>query len=403
MRAAFAVPLLVAAGACFTGPSVHTFAPARAPAGIAADLRLAQKTRIQGELLEVQDSALLVLQGNARVIIVPIARIRYGYFAKRGMLIASGQIDAKDREQLRLVSRFPAGLTAELRARLLSAYGQTEPDQVTSAAHTTPLGEFAARARASTERYRDPEAARAAGYRPVGPDFPGMGRHWIHPSLILRDSLDASQPPVLEYADIGGRPTLVGVAYAVLVKDGTPPASLPVPVDAWHFHQGTVEEESFLRSHAAVGHEMPGGGPGGPGGPRIAVLHAWVWLDNPDGLLATDNWALPYARLGYSAPPAGASRAAARALALAADDGGRAYLEALLHAVGQPNAEESGELAVIVARHQAAARDVVPPVPPVPPVLPPNVAALEHCWSVLWDDVKLAVRPEVWERLAAVR
>jgi hypothetical protein len=129
-------------------------------------------------------------------------------------------------------------------------------------------------------------------------------------------------------------------------------------------------------------------------GPRIAVLHAWVWLDNPDGLLATDNWALPYARLGYGAPPAGASRAAARALALAADDGGRVYLEALIHAVGQPNKEESGALAAIVARHQAAARALVPS---------PNVVALEHCWSVLWDDVKLAVRPEVWERLAAVR
>ena len=389
------MPLLVVAGACFTGPSVRTFAPARSPGGIAADLQLDRKTHIQGEVLEVQDTALLVLQRNARVIIVPIGRIRYGYFVKRGVLIQSGWISAKDRERLRIVSRFPAGLTAELRARLLSAYGQTEPDQVTSAAHATPLVEFAARARAGTERYRDPEAARAAGYRPVGPDFPGMGRHWIHPSLILRDTLDASQPPVLEYAEIGGRPTLVGVAYAVLVKDGTPPASLPVPVDAWHFHQGTVEEESFLRSHAGVaggGHAMAG--------PRIAVLHAWVWLDNPDGLLATDNWALPYARLGYSAPPAGASRDAARALALAADDGGRAYLEALLHAVGQPNAEETGALAVIVARHQAAARDVVPPVPPVPS---PNVAALEHCWSVLWDDVKLAVRPEVWERLAAVR
>lgn len=386
MRAAFAVPLLVAAGACFAGPRARSFAPTQSARGITADLRLDRKTRIQGELLEVQDTALLVLQGNARVILVPIGRIGWGSFAKRWMVIDYGRMSAKERERLRLVSRFPGGLTAELRARLLSAYGQTEPDQVTSTARETPLGEFAARARAGTERYRDPEAARAAGYRPVGPDFPGMGRHWIHPSLILRDTLDPAQPPVLEYAEIGGRPTLVGVAYAVLIKDGTPPASLPVPVDAWHFHQGTVEEESFLRSHAGVGHAMPGGGP------RIAVLHAWVWLDNPDGLLATDNWALPYARLGYGAPPAGASRDAARALALAADDGGRAYLEALLHAVGQPNAEESGALAAIVARHQGAARDVVP-----------NVAALEHCWSVLWDDVKLAVRPEVWERLAAVR
>jgi hypothetical protein len=252
---------------------------------------------------------------------------------------------------------------------------------VASAAGQTP--DFVAQARAGTAPYRDVQVARAAGYRPVGPDFPGMGRHWVHPALILRDTLDPAAPPILEYADIAGRPTLVGVAYAKLVRDGSPPRGLPVPPGAWHFHQGTVEEESFLRSHAGVAHAMPG--------PQIAVLHAWIWLDNPDGLLATDNWALPYARLGY-ATPAGAPRDAARALALAAGAGGRAYLEALLHAVGQPNAEESGVLAAIVARHQTAAR-----------ALAPNVANLEGCWVHLWDDVKVAVRPEVWERLAAVR
>ena len=252
-----------------------------------------------------------------------------------------------------------------------------------AASQGAPLDDFVARARSGTARYSDPEAARAAGYRPVGPDFPGMGRHWIHPALILRDTLDAAQPPILEYAELAGRPTLVGVAYAVLVKDGQAPPALPVPDGAWHFHQGTVEEESFLRSHAGLGHVMPG--------PRIAVLHAWIWLENPDGLLATDNWALPYARLGYRAPP-GASRDAARALALAAGDGGRAYLEALLHAVGQANPDESGALAAIVARHQAAAR-----------ARAPNVGELEHCWVALWSDVRAAVRPEVWERLRAIQ
>src|SRR5438034_4029628 len=156
----------------------------------------------------------------------------------------------------------------------------------------TALASFVARARAGTEALRHPDAARLAGYHPVGPDFPGMGRHWIHTALILRPIPDAAQPPVLEYAEIDGVPTLVGVAYAVLVSADTAPASLPVPKAAWHFHQGTVDEESFLRSHAGVDHMTPG-----RPGPRLAVVHAWIWLDNPDGLLATDNWALPYARL----------------------------------------------------------------------------------------------------------
>ena len=251
-----------------------------------------------------------------------------------------------------------------------------------AAAQTGALDAFIAQARLGTERYRSPDSARAAGYLPVGPDFPGMGRHWIHPSLILRDTVEAGKPAVLEFAEIEGRLTLVGVAYAVLVRDGTPPASVSVPVEAWHFHQGTVEAESFLRSHAGLGHEMPG--------PKIAVLHAWIWLDNPDGVLATDNWALPYARLGYRAPPQ-LSRIAARALALAADDGGRKYLEALMQAVGQPSDAEMAELARVLARHQVWARAHAT-----------SAAQLEACWTALWSDVRASVRPEIWTLLASI-
>lgn len=245
------------------------------------------------------------------------------------------------------------------------------------------LAAFVARARAGTVALRDPEAARAAGYRPVGPDFPGMGRHWIHTALILRAVPNPAEPPVLEYAELNGTPALVGVAYAVLVKDDRAPTSLPVPAEAWHFHQGTVDEESFLRSHAGAGHIVPG--------PRLAVIHAWIWLDNPDGLFATDNWALPYARLGLSVPRH-SSRAAARALALAAGEGGRLYVEALLHAVGQPSDDEMKALSGAVSRHQTIARAQAP-----------DVVKLEACWRALWDEIRTSVRPQVWERLVAIR
>ena len=243
--------------------------------------------------------------------------------------------------------------------------------------------DFVARARAGTEAFRNPETARVAGYHPVGPDFPGMGRHWIHNSLILEPVPDAARPAILEYAELNGTLTLVGVAYAVLLKSDTIPPFLPVPATAWHFHQGTVTEESFLRSHAGLGHTRPGA--------RLAVLHAWIWLENPGGLLETDNWALPYARLGLPVAPNG-SRDAARALALAAGESGRSYLEALLHAVGEPNETEMTALSALVSRHHAQAREQAS-----------NVVALEACWRALWTDVQTQIRPEVWERLAAVR
>ena len=264
-----------------------------------------------------------------------------------------------------------------------------------AAGAATQNPDFIAKARAATAAYRDVEVARAAGYRPVGPDFPGMGRHWVHPALILRDTLDPAAPPILEYAEINGHPTLVGVAYAKLVRDATPPTGLPVPAAAWHFHQGTVEEESFVRSHAGLVHIAPGA----EREPRIAVLHAWVWLENPDGLLATDNWALPYARLGYRMPP-GASTDAARSVALAAGEGGRTYVEALLRAVGRPSAPEQETLAALVARHQAAARALLADA--TYNRATPPVAALERCWVTLLEDVRAAVRPEVWDRLLAL-
>jgi hypothetical protein len=132
MRRSWIVPVaLLGFSACAVGASTRTFAPANEPQGIEADLRLERgKTRIQGELLEVQDTALLVLRDDARVTVVPLRAIRFGSFHRRGTLIVGGRVRPNERERLRLVSRFPAGLTPELRARLLAAYGQTEIERV---------------------------------------------------------------------------------------------------------------------------------------------------------------------------------------------------------------------------------------------------------------------------------
>lgn len=118
--------VLLGAAACHSGPSATTFGPAIGPRGIEADLR-GLGLRIQGELLEVQDSALLVLQRD-EVILVALRQIGIGGFRQRGVLIQRGRfVRGRSAAELRLVSRYPQGLTPELRARLLAAHGQTEP------------------------------------------------------------------------------------------------------------------------------------------------------------------------------------------------------------------------------------------------------------------------------------
>jgi hypothetical protein len=203
---------------------------------------------------------------------------------------------------------------------------------------------FVLAVRDATARYRDRQAAVSDGYRKIGPDFPGMGEHWISVPLLLEGGLDPRRPPILEYAMIDGAPTLVGAAFAVLLQPGESPPSAGLPVDraAWHYHGGTVSEESFVLGHAQQEH-------GSPDKPRVAVLHVWAWLDNPAGPFATDNWALPYLRLGLEPPTDPPRAATAHALALAA--GGVGYYEALVGAAG-------GEPARATPLLQAAAADV---------------------------------------------
>jgi hypothetical protein len=165
-------------------------------------------------------------------------------------------------------------------------------------ASASPVESFANAVRASTARYQDQAEALKDGYRKIGPDFPSMGEHWLNRAIVMQGQIDPLRPPILEYITVRGRPVLAGVAYAKLAYGDPPVTVIPAPPGAWHYHAGSVDEESFIASHAA------GGASDSTRGPRIAVLHAWLWADNPAGLFATDNWMLPWRRLEIPPPVA---------------------------------------------------------------------------------------------------
>jgi len=127
MRAYIALCGALLCAACYQGhgPTISNFEPAQGPRGIDADLRL-QNRHVRGELLEVQDSALIVLTDSDKVVSVPVSGIRAGAFDKLGVMIDEGIPPESALATLRPFSRFPTGLTNELWARLLAAYGQTE-------------------------------------------------------------------------------------------------------------------------------------------------------------------------------------------------------------------------------------------------------------------------------------
>jgi len=160
-----------------------------------------------------------------------------------------------------------------------------------------------------------------------------------------------------------------------------------VPTGVWHFHAGTLETESFVSSHAGAGHEGRG--------PRVAVLHVWVGLANPDGVFSAENWALPYARFGYAVPPS-ALPGVARALALAAGSG---YVDALLQVVGRPDSGEAAALREVVHRSRAGVLAILAPVQRRPVLDAADEARLAQSWNELWDSLRRTASPAVWARL----
>jgi hypothetical protein len=129
MTRATAVAVALLAAGCRLGTTAPKFVPSLAPEGVRATLVL-RSGRVTGELLAVTDSA-LVIRRYAET--PPIAFVRYraiysSSFHQVGAALEGGRPPrAEDRETLRLVSRFPQGLSPELLQQLLSGYAQTDP------------------------------------------------------------------------------------------------------------------------------------------------------------------------------------------------------------------------------------------------------------------------------------
>lgn len=190
-----------------------------------------------------------------------------------------------------------------------------------------------ANVRSATERYRDFEVARREGWRLFGGDGPLTGEHWYLPrdaggtEYFHGQPLDWSRPSSLMYTQIGGRRVLTGVTFNVWIGPGEPvPEGFAGAADVWHVHDfrqliaASLDDRPVLRWLASGRIERALEERGGRA--RLAMVHVWVTLPNPDGPFAHQNRILPYLKLGLpSAWAQGASLAAAKGLHLATDNG----------------------------------------------------------------------------------
>jgi hypothetical protein len=123
-------------------------------------------------------------------------------------------------------------------------------------------------------------AAANAGFRPVFGWIPTMGEHWVDRALMSKDKqLDRGAPSNLMFSKIGGRDSLVGVAYAYFapLADSAPPRLFD-GAPAWHEHPNLA-----------------------PPGERLVMLHVWL-VPSPDGAFAGTNPNLPFWAAGLAAP-----------------------------------------------------------------------------------------------------
>ena len=294
---------------CRYGMSASKFPVARTANGVTIQITTEQR-RFEGELIEVRNDGILMLV-QQKLRFVPYNSINSSLVSNTKLgneLRGRRAPNALARDQLRLISRYPQGLSPELLQQLLTLHGQTEIDRSFAPQDESKCVDRAAFiecARTATAKYKDQSAAVLDGYRRVGADFPAMGEHWIKIGLIFDGELDANHPEVLNYVVVAGKPELAGVGYALPLLENESPPDWPAGRSAWHDHSRSLEDETIMPHHNDAGHA---------GAPRLSMLHVWLWLDNPEGIFAADNWAIPYLR-SQIPPPNPFSVDAAKALA----------------------------------------------------------------------------------------
>lgn len=102
-----AISLSLAAMSCATGPSAEDFGPATSAHGVETHLRVGAGD-VQGELLELRDSAFVLLSGEG-VLLVPLSSVRSANFSQVGSY-SGGSLSTELATRLHLVSRFPRGI-----------------------------------------------------------------------------------------------------------------------------------------------------------------------------------------------------------------------------------------------------------------------------------------------------
>jgi hypothetical protein len=167
------------------------------------------------------------------------------------------------------------------------AMSMSMPMSTSAASVALPAAQLA-RARVATAKYaNDLGAAKADGYSILTQKIPGMGYHFINPSV---KGFDVRHPAILVYERHGSRWQLGALEWVFPKTPATPPlrgatyGSFPA---ACHYHDGTFVPEP---SAAACATTSPTSGSSfNFWHPALVTMHVWMWYPNPAGMYASMN------------------------------------------------------------------------------------------------------------------
>jgi hypothetical protein len=278
-----------------------------------------------------------------------------------------------------------------------------DPTPQSSNASTT-LARQIDEVRQATARYRNHATAREDGYRRFGSEGPLMGEHWYRSDLV-RQPLALDRPSTLQYATIANERRLVGVAYTTYRRPTDPmPEGFVGPDDHWHVHDvvklaRAISEGRPLLRWLTENKITRGKLGGGDGRTHLTMVHAWIWLENPDGMFANDHSVLPYLRAGLPESWAEKGRLdAARGLALAAENGCASEIKRV-NALAQL---ERAQRRAMGERCDAAAREVRAALARPERTAAAVNQASEHAWRAFAEAKDDLLTSDQKRRLASI-
>ena len=128
--------LVTIPAACMTGPSAESFKPAHSASGVRLMVS-GKKASVEGELLEVRENELVVLEHLPRkagglsdcAVLIDFRQVRDAHFAGASPKWGGGMPTESERAELQLLSRFPKGIAAPV-LQQLTCPGGKEPEVV---------------------------------------------------------------------------------------------------------------------------------------------------------------------------------------------------------------------------------------------------------------------------------